>query len=341
MDKTKNYHSVKKAMFNRKIATEYRGKTYKYAAGFPSTTAIDTKENYENGNFDQSTNFLAIEKVKSRRKYIKRKLNPMTNNFKIAGTEAYSLNLNKYFPDNKIDYYGFDICGNFTAKIAGWFFDNQHKFADGMRMPMTLKAVDRKQKLYDAVIKETNNKYLEKVKKMLKKTLWSGIGAFNLNEDMIKNISTQIFMVDCSMPSKRIEIKNVNIYRNDDKNNMADDMITLDVYVHDSETDVRKQNTFINILNNYNLTVGKHSQVILKTLQKETKKSISVKQENIKNVYDIARHFNIFGKYKSLDEMAPSARAHIKIKAKKYGFNPDLTVRRIQMKLDKYGLEAK
>ncbi len=271
-DKTKIYRSKQKQQFGRLHTTENRGKVYKVTAGFPSTAALDFKAAFDNGILDKDTKIIAIERVKSRRGAIARQLNNLTNNYQIAGTDAHCLKLSKFLADSeKIDYLPYDMCGNFTAKIAGWFFRNQKRFADGMRMSITLTAISRKLETYNEIKAIVGDKYHKIVSKALKNAVFSGIGGFSLTSEMRDHIASQVFLLLCSMPDKQVEINRVSIYANTEVSTQAKHMIVLDTYVYDAEHNVRNANTFSRIINRYNEKVCDAYQVILKAKAKKNR----------------------------------------------------------------------
>ena len=263
-DKTKIYRSKQKELYNRQLTTENRGKSYNHVVCFPGPLALDIHAGFDNGILTEDTNIIAVERVKSRRGVIKRQLNKRTSNYQIAGTDAHRLRLNKFLADGeKIDYLPYDMCGNFTAKIAGWFFLNQKRFADGMRMSVTLTAINRKLETYNEIKAVIGDKYRKVVSQALKNAVFSGIGGFSLTSDMRDHIASQVFLLLCSMPDKQVEINRVSIYANTEISTQAKHMIVLDTYVYDSEHNVRKSNTLSRIVSRYNSKVCDAYQVIL------------------------------------------------------------------------------
>jgi len=271
-DKTKIYRSKQKQQFCRLHSTENRGKSYHTAFGFPSTMALDFRAAFNNGILTKDANIIAVERVKSRRGTVKRQLNKLTANYQIAGTDAERVKLSKYLEvGDQIDYMPYDICGNFTARIAGWFFRNQKRFEDGMRMSITLTAINRKLETYNEIKAVVGDKYRKVVSKALKNAVFSGVGGFSLTSDMRDHIAAQVFLLLCSMPDKQVEINRVSIYANTEVSSMAKHMVVLDTYVHDAEHDVRSSNTLFRIVHRYNHKVCDAYQVALKPKVKKAK----------------------------------------------------------------------
>jgi len=265
------YSSSRKQKSQRSVATENRGDTYKIVPCFPSVEALDIHEGFENGILTKKTKILAIEKDSSRRKAVKKQLSKRTKNFDIVGSEAHNINLLNYLKDgDKIDYFPFDICGNFTAQLVGWFFRNQHHFADGVRIPMTLSANQRHKDLHKAMAKIVGPSYAKVVKALLKNVPINS--HWGLSEEMKTNIASQIFMIVHSMPDKEIEIRKINIYNNNDKSPKASYMVCLDIYVHESENNSRMYRKLVRIIDKYNSYVAKSSQVDLFQRPKQSKK---------------------------------------------------------------------
>ena len=235
MDKTRNYKSRQKQQFNRSMSTENRGKVYRNVVCFPSTLALDVHEGFENGILTEDTNIIAVEKVRTRRPAMVRQLKKRTSNFQVAKSDAFRLKLAKYLKGEKVDYMPFDICGNFTAQLAGWFFRNQPHFANGMRMSLTLAAINRKKKVTDLIKEIAGDSIFKYVHKALKNALWSSVGGFLITEEMRENIATQVFLFLCSMPDKHIEVNSISLYSNKGKKKgKFTDMVAIDADVYDS-----------------------------------------------------------------------------------------------------------
>jgi len=272
-EKTAIYESKQKELFNRQRTTENRGHVYRNTLCFPSILALDTHAGFDNGILTaEDTNIIAVERNKTRRNAVRNQLDKRTNKYQIAGTEAERVKLNKYLKDGeKIDYMPFDICGNFGARIAGWFYRNQKHFADGMRMSVTLTAINRRLETYNEIKQITGDTYIKTAAKAMKNAVFTGIGVFSMTPKMRNHIASQVFMLINSMPNKHIDINNATIYANTDVSALAKHMIVLDTYVYDAESDVKKTNLFHRIIRGYNQKVGYASQVRLKVKVKKVK----------------------------------------------------------------------
>lgn len=280
MDQTKNYKSKAKQQFNRSVATENRGVSYRNVVMFPSTLALDMHEGFENGILTKETNIIAVEKLKRRRPTMIKQLRKRTTNFQVSKSDAHSLKLRKYLgPGDKIDYMPFDICGNFTAKLAGWFYRNQQYFADGMRMSITLAAINRNQKTHDLIKEIAGDGCFKIVHKALKHALWTAVGGFTMTEGMRENIATQVFLFLCSMPDKHIQVNSISLYSNKDtKEGKFTDMITLDAYVYDSPSKNKYRQGFLNkMFFRYNLYACYASQVVFADKEPKAKKAKKIR----------------------------------------------------------------
>lgn len=312
-DKTKIYTSKQKELFGRKHTTEDRGQSYNNVVCFPSTTAIDVHQGFKNGILTEDTLIIAVERVKSRRASVKKQLNKHTKNYYVAGTDAHRLKLDKFLPsDEKIDYLPYDMCGNYTAAIAGWFYRNQKRFADGMRMSVTLTAVNRRPETFDEIKKVAGDKVAKTVSKALKNAEFAGVGGFCLTSEMREHIASQVFMLINSMPDKHIEINRATIYANTEFSSQAKHMVVLDSYVYDAESDVRKTNVLNRIVRGYNQKVGIASQV---RLTPKVKKARAARKEVIATI-------SLLDKYDSIEDVKPQDWAHVTRRAIKNGKNP-------------------
>ena len=359
MDKTGNYESKSKAEFNRRILTENFGKTYKVAVSFPSVEAKDLHENFETGNYNKGTKVLAIEKLKSRRADVEKQIKKRTNNFKILPKDAHKVNLKDSLKKTeKVDYMGYDICGNFTAQIAGWFYRSQNHFENGMRLGMTLKVDNkRKSQVFDSILEATDDKYFDRVDNYIKAdTTYQKMSLPTTT--MIESIYSQLYLLIQSMPYKELDIKRIFIYKNYDKSNMAEYMMTLDIYVYDDmrkekhSRNIRKENQLIKIINLYNGKVKSDvSKVSLFETVKKTKKVKKVKKvkktkktkkamkiynpPRFKNAHEIAKSLGIYGTYKSITEVPKGKVSWIKIHAQQNSLCPKTCLTKITNRLQR------
>ena len=99
------------------------------------------------------------------------------------------------------------------------------------------------------------------------------------SDTMLESILSQIFLTIQSMPRKRLDIRQINIYRNSDVNNRATYMMVLDAYLFDAKYDVRKENMLKKIFNVYNSTVGETSKAYI-TKPKSKKRGRKAKSQN-------------------------------------------------------------
>lgn len=279
MDRTKNYKSRAKQQFSRSVATENRGVSYFNVVLFPSTLALDMHEGFENGILTKKTNIIAVERVRSRRPTMIKQLRKRTRNFQVAKSNAHALNLRKYLKGEKVDYMPFDICGNFTAKLAGWFYRNQPYFADGMRMSITLAAINRNTKTHNLIKKITDNNCFNFVHKALKSALWTAVGGFLLTEEMRENIATQVFLFLCSMPDKHIQVNSISLYSNKGiKKGKFTDMITLDANIYDSPFKNKyRQGIASKVFSLYNEDACYASKVVFADKKKKVKKARKIR----------------------------------------------------------------
>jgi hypothetical protein len=321
MDNPKQYTGKIKNSI-RKIATKNRGKCYKRMVLMPSELALDARQAFETGIIDpDTTGILAIENVPKRRDGMIRRLRKITPNF-LVSKSVESLNLDKFFPDNQVDYFFLDLCGNMSMKRIATLYRNQDSFADGMRFPITLAVFDRKMKGFVTDI--VGEKRVKKVKKDAIYKAEKTVAPFcNITSEVESHIANQIFLLIHSMPSKRVEITKQYVYRNTDKSNMASYMVFLDIILHDCEEDVRKRNLLDEIIHKYNVH---HSGNVF--LRNKPKKSKKVKTIDIfSNAYDIGRHMGILDKknrpLKKVSSLPRGKKSWIAINANKSGLDAD------------------
>jgi hypothetical protein len=293
MDKTNNYKSKKKDAIGRAPATEHRGETYEVIGCLPSTTAIDVKQTYENGNTTKTSKLVAFEKVKGRRKKVAAQLKKHTNNFEIVPNDVCDSDLVKYLAKGeKMDLFLFDICGNYEPKLGGWFCRSQKHFANGMRFPMTIQIDNKRQhQSFDSIVEATNGCYHKKTLKILKemKTSFYYDEGIIPSDTMLESMLSQIFLAIQSMPRKKLDIRQINIYRNSDKDKHAKYMMVLDAYLFDAKLDIRKENMLKKIFNVYNKTVGKGSKayIVKPKRQKPGRKAKAKKPTNKVSFVDL------------------------------------------------------
>jgi hypothetical protein len=326
MDKTKNYSSKKKDAFNRQPATEYRGHTAKVCGCLPSITGHDVKNARKENTIDVQTILFAWEKLAKRRNKVEKLLKKVVDDAYIIGREIHDTDLEKELEGLKMDMFLFDICGNYTAQLAKWFYTYQHCFADKMRMPMTLYVVDRKE-MHRTVSELTNGKYVRIVDKLLKHTTFSGDGMFGMSYQLKSNIASQIFLLINSMPNKEIEFKGVHIYRNSDKSTMAAYMVTLDVVVHNAKYNVRKHNMLKRIFDLYDsrLTTDSNSRINFEQKTKKTNAKQTVLVDNYRTIMQ-----KITGKKPLTLPLSAGKKAAISRMANKAGKDPLRMQRKIQ-----------
>jgi hypothetical protein len=290
-DKVKNYRSKNKAEMQRNPATDFRGIVSRVCGCLPSEFALDVHRGFKTGLLDENTSILAWEKEKTRRTKVARQLAKRTDNYDVIGKNIDNTDLSKWLNGKLMDLFLFDICGNFTAQLAKWFFDNQKCFESGMRMPMTLSANIRHKALHESVIKDSKGRYIDVVAKAMKNVVFSGEGMFGLTDAMKENIASQIYMVINSMPSKRIKFNAINVYRNSDKSTMAAYMVVLDTTVYNAKFDVRKFNTLKRVLKGYDKQVNEKSKLYFDRKRRKTsskkKKIAFVDMFNIKSEKDL------------------------------------------------------
>jgi len=272
-----------KQTHQRFFAVENRGKVYKNALLLTSTNPDgDLVQGKKiTGIFNEATRITGVEyhpDFPERRKDVAKFLKNHHKNSHFIGKALHSINFNKLTLKELMDYLGFDMCGNFTGSLAANLFRHQHCFADGMRFPMTIKAVERKDGLQKAVERVVNMDYTRWLEKKLHGVSFTI--PFGMTQDMKRNLYSQLFMIIHSMPSKYINFNRIVVYKNTDANSMASEMAFVDMDVFDSDTDIRTQNRLERILNAYAEICPSRAREVQLYSDAKKKKKASVKKAN-------------------------------------------------------------
>ncbi|MCK9544453.1 MAG: hypothetical protein M0R03_20735, partial [Novosphingobium sp.] len=228
----------------------------------------------------------------------------------------------------KVDFMFFDICGNITARVAYWFKKHQDCFSLNMRIPTTLAIHHRIGNFKKAISKITNDITPTEVEKLLfvKNNAFAyDFNKKNIRQDVLFNANILFYAFD----KREIEFDGVFVY-----NDTRTVMTLFEIRI---KGDKEKNDTLDRIIEQYDSTVSYQSQIIRRGWTKKEKK---IKDVPLKNAYQIARRLGIFGHFKSFESIPSQKRSWIKIAAKKHGIDPEKAVKKVQKRLEKYGLLA-
>lgn len=350
MDKVKNYESKAKARC-RRIMTEWRGIVHNISLEFPSIFAKSTKEAFKTGIETRETYIVPIECIPERRPLVAEQLSKLTDNYcEIVGVKAHAVKLENYLDKgDKIDYMPYDICGNFTAQLARWFYLYQEYFADGMRFPITLQVGNKRSQVsvFEAVEYATDDKYFAFVERFLSNTEFYFADGM-LSKTAMESLYSQIYLLNCSMPSKELEFKSVNIYSNADEvereegqiGKLAETMVLLDIEVKDRHLRQNGIGSLRSILSVYN-EMAKRENIVLEhrvrksKAKKENKPMKLYNPPRFKNAHEIARQLEIYGNYKSINDVPQGKQSWITIHAKQNGLCPVICLKKITDRLQR------
>jgi len=260
---------------------------------------------------------MPVEMIPDRRPLVSDALAKLTDNFcEPIGVKAHSVKLEKYLDKGeKIDYMPFDICGNFTAWLARWFYLYQEYFANEMRFPITLQIGNKRSQVsvFKAVENATDGEYYNIVEKILRKQnteLYFSNGM--PTKTAMESLYSQIYLLYCSMPNKDLIFKSLNIYNNSEiverqdrqRGKLAEDMVLIDIEVKDRENPKNAIGHLRSILNCYN-EMTKGENVELKHRERKTKKKTNKTPRVVYvKMSDIA-------KYKTYDNIPTAIKALI------------------------------
>ena len=251
------YHDTRpgqiKQEMQRRYAVEYRGKIYENVFLLPSDNPDgDLTQGKQTGIFKAKTRINGVEyhpDYLERRKIVKQFLQKNHANSEFIGRPLHLIKFDKYVDNGKIDYFGCDMCGNLTPQLAVNLFRHQNSFADGMRFPVTIKIVNRRDETQEAIEmigRGNHNHWLEHQLKGVSFT-----SHFGMTKDLQKNMYTQIYMLLHSMPSKTFTFHRVIVYKNSDTSNRSSHMVFLEMEINDADEDIRRRNRFERILRVY------------------------------------------------------------------------------------------
>jgi len=241
-----------KQQMQRGFAVENRGEIYNIIGLLTSDNPKgDLAQGQTTKIFPKTAKVFGIEGIKKRRDKVAKFLKKQAKNSTFIGKMLHSIDFGKYLDDEeRLEYLGCDMCGNLTVQTAASFYINQEHFADGMRFPVTIKAVDRKDNVQRAIERVERMDYIKQLEKWFKDTPFTI--PFGMSQDLKRNMYTQIYLLIHSMPSKDFIINRIIAYRNSDISSHASYMVFLDIELRDIEVDVRRRNRFERIINVYN-----------------------------------------------------------------------------------------
>ncbi len=243
-----------------------------------------------------------------------------------------------------VSFFNFDICGNICMNKAYTLYKNQHMLADRVKFPVTLKAISRKKHTEKAIKYACKNKInhylLPEIKDMLSNFKEKDGGFLWVTDKIRHNIFIQLNALFISLCDFDFDIRAINHYKNNEKNSQATDMVFLDIVLtRKNKRDTELEEKLLKAARHYNKNVEYNSKIRgLEPKQKSTRKIVP--NMTIKNAYDIAKKLNIFGVYKSYDQIPAAKRSWITMHAERTGLDPILTHDKIRNKLDKYGINV-
>lgn len=298
----------------RVFAVENRGKSYKCAVLFPSTNPKgDLVQGKDTGIFD-NCRIIGIEGVDTRKEAVRKFLAKQDKNALFIPRTFDSIRFAKYVEPNEIDYLGADLCGNITAPVAARFYQNQQYFADNMRLPMTIRIINRKQgaeRARDEALEQAiRYKPDEYVKKMLKNVPMTT--HFGMSKKLKRNLYVQLYMLLHSMPSKKFVFHRIIVYRN---GNTSSYMAFLDISLKNCVKDIRRENRLKKILTAYgNICPSRQPDVQLTKPKKRGRPRL--KKAGVKKANTVP--FHIMFAFKSRADMnRPVSKARMTRLAKK------------------------
>ena len=151
----------------RRIAIQRVGAKLKTILMLPSHSCLDLKSMLEKGFIGRNTYVIAVEfnpkNVPSIRNFLKKHF----NDFAIFEGAIEDFDLPELLGKRKIDFAFIDLCGLLKASVADWLYEVRHCFADGCRIPITLKLNQRNGKYLPAVKKISGHQIHPEVKELL------------------------------------------------------------------------------------------------------------------------------------------------------------------------------
>ena len=238
----------------RAYAVENRGKVYKRAALLPSLNPNgDVRQGLETEIFiPKVSKMLGIEHDKDIQNAVEKQFQKQFEGATLIRKSVSSVDFGKYTtPNSLLDYFNCDMCGLYNAHVAASFFKNQAYFEDGMRFPLTIKLVDRKDNIQQAIesvtVRYDHMRYVDKRCKNVPFDI-----EFGMSDELWKNMYAQIYLLMNSMPSKDFYFHRINIYKNRDVSKYASYMLFLDIELYDMDEDIRRRNKFEGIIKHYN-----------------------------------------------------------------------------------------
>ena len=242
----------------RNNAVKNEGTIYKNPAFITTKDMIDVKQAlYETKIINYNSTPMFINYNKDQIKKINKKSKKMFRNHFAIDRKLHDVKLARFIENGKLDYFFCDLCGNFTAKNAWWFYKHSNHFSDGCRLPLTIQVLNRKKSWQKAVLSVTENSkkhLLPEVRKMMDMT--QDTGFFALSDKLTLNLITQLNALYLSMPDKRIELRSITIYKNSDINYLAKEMAYFDIILYNQKFDRLRYGKFLNCIKNYQRTTS-------------------------------------------------------------------------------------
>jgi hypothetical protein len=246
-----NYDSFFKNKDQRGPAVENRGKTHKKAPFFPAKEGFDLTQALDNGTISTNTEIVAIEQDKDVAEYLDEKFGKLFRKFQVVNKKFCDIDLSQYFSKGEIDYFPFDICGNFTIQNAYRFWKHSDLFSKKARVPITISALNRNRddEFFLHVRKGawgnlTEDDIITWFNSYIKDNNTETSNLFSVGGKLLSHIAHQVFLICHCMEGVEVEIKRLNVYRNTDQSNMASYMVFLDTVFHKKSGVVNKRRCF-------------------------------------------------------------------------------------------------
>jgi hypothetical protein len=235
-------------------AVEHRGRNYKCAFLFSSDNPKgDLFQGKKNKIFLKGDKLFSMEGDDNRKKQVKKFLDKHHKDVTFIPKRLEVIKFGDYCEPSEMDYLGCDMCGNITAPLAANLYRNQQYFADGIRWPMTIKLINRKNGAAKAAAEVLAGSIRYQVEDYVNKVL-KGVRFethFDMSKDLKRHLYHQLYLLFMSMPSKEFVFHQIIIYRNEDVSKHASYMAFLDFELYDASKNVQRFNILKKILARY------------------------------------------------------------------------------------------
>jgi hypothetical protein len=335
----------------REIALGAIKKMSKVAIFFPSDTCMDLRLALKLHRISLTTFLIIVERnpevVKEIKKYLKK---VGFKNYIIHDHYAgvHKLDLKSVLKGKKVDFMFFDLCGNLKAEIWYWLQQNQDNFTNDASIPMTFalhprgaraktrgrkKDTGRLTSFYFAVNKITDD-FSYETSVFGKKDNLASCG--DESSFLLRDFRLTCKAITHAFSKRNICIKETYIYRSEDADKKKQSRTNMGMFNIRINGTKEEDLTYKKIISEYDKKVSKGKMLIKARKQRTCKNRKNVlKEGDPKTAYEIARSLDLFGNFKSIIEIPRGKKAHITIKAKKAGLDPQKVMDKIERKLQK------